>query len=67
MAKVKRKHRDGYRYEVCRKCGDEWNISRGQYIPLTGYLCPVCTYVRKGGRANENSTKNGGSDRKRRS
>lgn len=34
--------REGARYETCRECKREWNISRYQEIPLDGYLCPRC-------------------------
>lgn len=69
MAKLnkKNKSRDGYLYKVCRECGEEWNIARGQYIPPAGYLCPACTYGRKEARAYENSTKHNAGGRKRRS
>lgn len=69
MAKLnsKGKSRDGYRYEVCRECGKEWNIARGQYIPPAGYLCPACTYGRKEARAHENSTEHGAGRPKRQS
>ena len=30
------------RYEICKDCGREWNISIEQKIPLGGYLCPHC-------------------------
>lgn len=63
----KNKSRDGYLFETCRECGKEWNIARGQYIPPAGYLCPVCTYGRKGARVHENSTEHGSGSRKRRS
>ena len=30
------------RYEKCRECGKEWNVSKLAEIPLNGYLCPRC-------------------------
>ena len=30
------------RYEICRKCGFDWNVSKQTRIPQDGYLCPVC-------------------------
>ncbi len=66
MAKLnKGKSRDGYRYETCRECGKEWNIAREQYIPPAWYLCPVCTYGRKGARAYETRAEHGTGDSKR--
>lgn len=32
----------GYRYEACRHCGLRWNISKGQFVPKSGYTCPHC-------------------------
>lgn len=32
----------GYRYEACRYCGLRWNISKGQFVPKSGYTCPHC-------------------------
>ena len=32
----------GARYETCRECGMEWNVSRLAPIPPGRYLCPVC-------------------------
>lgn len=32
----------GARYETCRECGLEWNVSKQAVIPWSGYLCPVC-------------------------
>ena len=32
----------GYRYEACRYCGLRGNISKGQLVPKTGYICPHC-------------------------
>lgn len=34
-------HRYGARYEVCSRCGREWNVSL--WAPVREYLCPVCT------------------------
>ena len=34
--------REGLRYETCRECGNEWNVSRLLILPPSGYLCPVC-------------------------
>lgn len=34
-------HRYGARYEVCSRCGREWNVSI--WAPVEEYLCPVCT------------------------
>lgn len=33
-------HRYGARYEVCSRCGREWNVSL--WAPVGEYLCPVC-------------------------
>ncbi len=30
------------RYEICRKCGFDWNVSRQAKISQSGYLCPEC-------------------------
>ena len=30
----------GARYEVCSRCGREWNVSL--WAPVGEYLCPVC-------------------------
>ena len=30
----------GLRYEVCQKCGLEWNVSRRR--PAGKYICPNC-------------------------
>lgn len=30
------------RYETCRECGLEWNVSKYQEIPPGGYICPWC-------------------------
>lgn len=30
------------RYEICRECGKDWNVSRQAVIPKSGYLCPKC-------------------------
>lgn len=32
----------GLRYETCRECGQEWNVSKKAAIPWYGYRCPVC-------------------------
>lgn len=34
--------REGARYETCRGCGLEWNISKQTVTPPSGYLCPHC-------------------------
>src|SRR5665648_1227794 len=31
------------RYKKCKRCRLTWNISVGQYIPETGYVCPNCS------------------------
>ena len=33
-------HRYGVRYEVCSRCGREWNVSL--WAPVGEYLCPAC-------------------------
>lgn len=33
-------HRYGARYEVCSRCGREWNVSL--WAPVGEYLCPAC-------------------------
>lgn len=37
----------GARYETCRECGLEWNVSRQAAIPWSGYLCPRCRGKRR--------------------
>lgn len=32
----------GYRYETCRCCGLRWNVSKEQFAPKNGYICPHC-------------------------
>lgn len=39
---MKRK-RPGHRYEICKDCGREWNISLKATVYPGGYLCPKCT------------------------
>lgn len=34
------KHREGYSYRICSKCGKEWNVSI-EYRKKS-YICPVC-------------------------
>lgn len=34
--------REGARYETCRECGLEWNVSKYAVIHKSGYLCPHC-------------------------
>jgi hypothetical protein len=43
------RRREGARYETCRECGLEWNVSVKAEIPLGGYLCPKCRakYIRR--------------------
>ena len=57
----------GARYETCRECGLEWNVSKQAAIPWSGYLCPVCRgKIRKEAQARESSPdKNTGSRRRR--
>ena len=31
-----------FRYRICRKCGEEWNVSKKDTYPL--YVCPKCEY-----------------------
>lgn len=33
-------HRYGARYEVCSRCGREWNVSL--WAPVGEYICPSC-------------------------
>ncbi len=53
----------GARYETCRECGLEWNVSKQAAIPWSGYLCPICRgKIRKEAQARESSPeKNSGS------
>lgn len=37
------KRRNGYRYEVCGKCGREYNVSKNAKIRKRGYICPICS------------------------
>lgn len=30
------------RYETCKECGLEWNVSKQAVIPWYGYRCPWC-------------------------
>lgn len=32
-----------HKYQTCKDCGKEWNVSTGYQAPLGGYLCPYCT------------------------
>ena len=50
------------RYETCRECGLDWNVSKQAAIPWSGYLCPVCwSRQRKEAQARESSqSKNAG-------
>ena len=43
----RRKYADA-RFEVCKVCGLDWNVSKLAVIDRRGYLCPKCR--RKGGR-----------------
>lgn len=39
------KHREGYSYRICSKCGKEWNVSvKNKDIK---YICPVCRQKNK--------------------
>ena len=38
----KDRKREGARYETCKDCGLEWNVSRQAVIDWRGYLCPRC-------------------------
>ena len=33
---------NGKRYTVCTKCGNKWNIAKGQIVLSSGYVCPKC-------------------------
>ena len=37
-----KRKREGLRYETCRECGKEWNVSKCAVIPKNAYLCPRC-------------------------
>lgn len=32
----------GKRYAECIRCGEVWNIAKGQKVHRDGYLCPHC-------------------------
>lgn len=36
------RRREGARYETCRECGLEWNVSKNTAIHRNGYICPHC-------------------------
>ena len=41
--KTKQTHRrEGARYETCRECGLDWNVSKQKKITPNGYQCPRC-------------------------
>ena len=39
-----------FRYEICKNCGAEWNVAKGQHISKAGYVCPVCTNRKRKGK-----------------
>lgn len=39
--------REGTRYETCKDCGLEWNVSKQLVIDWRGYLCPRCRERRR--------------------
>lgn len=46
------------RYETCRECGQEWNVSKTAIIPHNGYICPRCRRnEKKEAQTRENGTK----------
>ena len=47
---IKRTSEYGIRYEICKNCGAEWNIAKGQHISKAGYVCPVCTNRKRKGK-----------------
>ena len=38
----------GARYEICRRCGQNWNVSAGMQLSAGGYLCPHCCRKKRG-------------------
>lgn len=48
------RRREGARFEVCRSCRLEWNVSIGMVLPKDGYICPKCSY-----RMNKKAETNG--------
>ena len=38
----KHRKREGARYETCKQCGEEWNVSVQTVLDWRGYLCPRC-------------------------
>lgn len=44
------------RYEICRECGLDWNVSKNAVIPAKGYLCPRCS--QKSGNAKHKKMSN---------
>lgn len=46
------------RFEICRECGLDWNVSINAKIPYNGYLCPACRgKQKKEAQTRENGTK----------
>ena len=41
LIKVQPRFEDA-RYEACKVCGLEWNVSKFQEIDWRGYICPRC-------------------------
>lgn len=37
-----RPKRPGLRYETCRVCLNEWNVSKYTVVKASGYICPKC-------------------------
>ena len=51
------KHREGYNYRICSKCGEEWNVSI-EYRKKS-YICPPCRNKNKRRELNLYGTENG--------
>lgn len=41
LIKVQKRFEDA-RYETCKVCGSEWNVSKDARIDWRGYMCPRC-------------------------
>ena len=42
-----RPKKPGLRYETCRVCRNEWNVSKYTVVKADGYLCPKCREKQK--------------------
>jgi len=42
IEEVQRKNGKAFLFATCKECGKQWNISRLQKVPESGYICPHC-------------------------